>query len=224
MTVNAFITSNHKWLLEVATNVTATDPNAHEIRYDLLSFVTIIIIESNKYNDLEADDYKWLFAKFLKDNYRWKKGGAFWEHMGVINNNSNAHAKPIISDDDHIDILSDCAENCDEDLDLIKFYGDLNKDKIRHVRQFESNLPQHLKNLYDLYINQRLSIQQIANKIGSCKSEAFYLVDNLKKEILNSWNQSSLSLESPVSATSLLKLTSQTKLKQRLSDISRKTK
>jgi len=225
MTINDFVNTNHKWLLEVATNITATDTNANEIRYDLLSFVTIIIIESGKYSELDNDDYKWLFAKFMKDNYRWKKGGAFWLQAGNISDNSyyelKASLKTSQSDDDYIDILSDCKENCDEDLDLIKFYGDLNKEKIRHVREFESKLPQHLKNLYDMYINQNLSIQKIADKINITRMSAYNMVSELKKQILNSWNQkqSSTSLELPVQDISQPKQTYQTKSKERLSNI-----
>jgi len=212
MTINKFVNDNHKWLLSVASNITATDSNSSELKYDLLSFVTIEIIEAKKYEGLELDDYKWLFARFLKDNYRWKQGGKFWQQMKL----TNQYTPPIHqeSENDFIDIMADCEENCDEDLDMIKFYGDFNAEKIKVVREIESNLPPHFKSLYDLYINEKLSLGQIAIRINIPKASVNNLVNDLKLLIINQWNQScSPSSRFPVSDILLRKQTSQTKLK-----------
>lgn len=212
MTINQFVNNNYDWLLSVATNITATDNNSSELKYDLLAFVTIEIIEAKKYEGLEFEDYKWLFARFLKDNYRWKQGGKFWQQMKL----TNQYTTPIHqeSENDYIDIMADCDENCDEDLDMIKFYGDFNAEKIKVVRQIESNLPPHFKRLYDLYINEKLSLGQIAIRINIPKASVNNLVNDLKLLIINQWNQScSPSCRFPVSDILLRKQTSQTRLK-----------
>ena len=110
--------------------------------------------------------------------------------------------------------MADCDENCDEDLDMIKFYGDFNAEKIKVVRQIESNLPPHFKRLYDLYINEKLSLGQIAIRINIPKASVNNLVNDLKLLIINQWNQScSPSSHFPVSDILLRKQTSQIKLK-----------
>lgn len=144
-------------------------------------------MEDGRYNNLDTvEDYKWLFVRYLTNQYRWKQG-EFWKHLHP--DRKVDYEIPIKTDEEYFDILSDCEQNCDEDLELLNFYGELSLDKIKFVREFEENLPQHQRNLYELYINQRLSLQKIAIKIGIPKPSVFLMVRDLKQLILESWEK-----------------------------------
>jgi hypothetical protein len=206
MKIREFIDSNYDWLIEVSTKITASDPNKDEIKYDLLSFVCLHLIEVGKYDELHLDDFKYVFAKYLKDNYRWSNS-EFNRSLRLISETDLSKVPKQPNKEDYfIDIMADCERNCDEEKELISNYADLSVSKIKFARSIEPKLPPHLRNLFDMYINQGMSREEIRVEIGMSVSSTRNLIVELTNIILKEWNQSQLSSQdSPVSGTSLPK-------------------
>lgn len=200
MTIESFFTTNNIKLQSACRRISFKYKKKlhNNFKNEVYSELFIYLHDNwHKYKDLSNDDVFYLSIDFVKKQFFWKDSPL----KKTINPPQLKKLTIIYSDqlpernynDLRIEIGSEVGTRLTQDY-LLDLHNNFNEHQINNIiktRLIYDKLNLKDQVIYDLYINQNLSIRQIASKINTSRSSADKIIQetitNIKK-LIEKWN------------------------------------
>jgi len=176
-----YFKNNYKFLLEVVGNINNNGVIPYELYRDLvvelyLHCIKKIDVLEKAYNDKGENGIKGYCIRWIKNQSYW------WSDFKKLNNlHIDRQIEYNPEKDNRIDVISEEVEGYYKDLENIHTPEQI--DKIKKTKAIYETLELYEKNLYDMLVTQKMTMEQISIKVGISKGSVHNLVKNLKDKI-----------------------------------------
>jgi RNA polymerase sigma factor (sigma-70 family) len=179
--LDEYFNRNYKFLLEVIGNINNKGVIPFELYKDLLFELYLHCIKKidvleQAYKDKGENGIKGYCIRWIKNQSYW------WSDFKKLNNlHIDRQIEYVAEKDERLYLQSDETDEYYKDLETVHSPEQI--DKIKQIKKIYETLEQYEKNLYDMLIIEKMTMEQISIKVGISKGSVHSLVKNLKEKI-----------------------------------------
>ena len=179
--IDQYFKDNYKFLLTVAHNINGNGPIPYEYHKDLINELYFFCLKKEDtlkyyYEQKGENGVKGFCIQWIKNQSYWKSDFKKKYNINIITQieyESEKDTRTIINSDESDEYYND----------LLNIHTEQQIEKIKKTKIIYNTLEQYEKNLFDMYVNEKMTMEQISIKVGISKASVHSMIRRLKYKI-----------------------------------------